>query len=220
MGVQAATAGEPGIENFTALLDRLEEMAKERPRLTVADLLDQVGRRSFGPVLLMLGFISVSPLTVIPGATWAMAAITLLFTGQIVFGARRPWLPRRLLDLAFDSKHLAAAVSREGGANGGARFFRVAAHVADRLTAPRLRFLTDPPFVQAAALVCVMAALVTFPLGVVPLAPLLPGIAILLFGVGFTARDGAFLILAGFAVTGAFMLAHRVMQAVPWLPSF
>ena len=36
--------------------------------ITARDMLNAVGRRSYGPVLLLLGFISISPLTIGVGA--------------------------------------------------------------------------------------------------------------------------------------------------------
>ena len=54
--------------------------------VSVGDLLNAVGRRAYGPVLLLLGFISISPLTIIPGASVLMALITLIFAIQMVIG--------------------------------------------------------------------------------------------------------------------------------------
>ena len=46
-----------------------------------------------------------------------------------------------------------------------------------------------------------------FPLGLVPFAPLAPGVAIVIFGLGMTAKDGLFLLLgsvwAGGLLVGA-----------------
>ena len=53
------------------------------------------------------------------------------------------------------------------------------------------------------ALVCVAAALITFPLGFIPFAPILPGLAVILVGLGLTARDGVLLSAAGIVVLAA-----------------
>jgi hypothetical protein len=83
------------------------------------------------------------------------------------------------------------------------------AHIADSITAPRLVFLTRPPFVMGVAVVCIIASLVTFPLGLVPLGPVLPGISIVLMGIGLTARDGVFLLLSTLAMVGSILLVAR-----------
>ena len=185
-------------QNFAGLLDSLvAETSGET--VTLGQLMHVVERRSFGAVILLLGLIAISPLTIVPGATWLVAAVTLLFAAQLLVGARHPVLPRKLLELKFPRAQLEVFV----------KTLRKTAHTADRLTKPRLTFLTRPPFVIGAAIICVAAALVTFPLGLIPLGPVLPGISILMMGIGLTSRDGVFLLLSGLALGGATMLLAR-----------
>ena len=87
--------------SLCALLDKLAEET-EGEEVSVKDLLDVVQSRSFGPVIFLLGFIAISPLTIIPGANWVVAAITLIFTAQIVLGFDHPWLPNKLLQFKFN----------------------------------------------------------------------------------------------------------------------
>ena len=168
--------------------------------VTVGDMLDAVGRRSYGPILLLLGFIAISPLTLIPGGNWLVALITLLIAGQILFGKRIPWVPGRMQRISFP---------REALLNGAETLYPYARFV-DRYLKPRFVFLTDPPFVQLVALVCISAALITFPLGLLPLGPVIPGLTILLFGLALTARDGFVLILAGGLLALGCLLLLRV----------
>jgi hypothetical protein len=80
---------------------------------------------------------------------------------------------------------------------------------------PRLEFLTEAPFVNLVALCIVAAALVTFPLSLIPFGPVAPGLAVVLFGLGMTARDGLWLLLGVAFTIGAFFLAAPlVMQAI------
>jgi hypothetical protein len=185
-------------QNFTSLLDCLvKETSGET--VTLGQLMGIVERRSFGAVILLLGLIAISPLTIVPGATWVVAAVTLLFSVQLLFGLKHPMMPRKLLDLKMPRPAL----------EGFVKTTRNLAHIADKLTAPRLGFLTRPPFIIGVALVCTIAALVTFPLGLIPLGPVLPGISILLMGIGLTARDGVFLLLSTLAMAGAVLLVVR-----------
>lgn len=179
----------------------------EGEEITVGELLHAVGRRAHGPVFLLLGFIAISPLTLVPGANWLMATVILIFALQVLVGFRHPWLPRKALDFSFKRDHLVQ----------GAAASEKYAHMLDALVRPRLTFLTEPPFIQLAALVCILAALVTFPLGLVPLGPLLPSLAVLLFGLALTARDGFVLILAT-AVFAAGVVV--VVQLLPRLAAF
>ena len=172
----------------------------EGEEVSVRELLQAIGRRAYGPVLMLLGFIAVSPLTIIPGANWFVATLTLIFALQIVVGLRTPWLPKSALDFSFKRSLLVQ------GAGAGEKY----AHMVDALVRPRLHFLTEAPFVQVVAMLCVMAALITYPLGVVPLGPLLPSLTILLFGLALTARDGVVLLLAALTFTGASVLVWQM----------
>jgi len=187
-------------QNFTGLLDCLvKETSGEK--VTLGQLMHIVERRSFGAVILLLGLIAVSPLTVVPGATWAVAVVTLLFSIQLLFAMKHPILPKKLLQLELSRDRLQSFVNAS----------RKMAHTADKLTAPRLDLLTKPPFIVGVALICVASALVTFPLGLIPLGPVLPGISILLMGIGLTARDGVFLLLSSLAFAGAVLLLTRLL---------
>jgi hypothetical protein len=57
------------------------------------------------------------------------------------------------------------------------------------------------------ALFCIAAALITFPLGLIPLAPIVPGLAVVFFGLGMTAHDGLWLSLGMLVLGAAFWLA-------------
>ena len=150
------------VNNLESLLASLSEQTAGDD-VSVREMLNAVGRRSYGPILLLLGFIAISPLTIIPGTSWLVALVILLIAGQIVLG----------------------------------RAFR-------------------PPFVGLSALVCIAAALVTFPLGLIPFGPVLPGLTVLLFGLGLTARDGFVLIAAGAGLAGAIYVLLRVWSALPF----
>lgn len=191
-------ASAPDREDFSGLLEALvDETSGEQ--VSLRQLMEIAGHRSYGPVILLLGLVAVSPLTLLPGTTWAVAAVTLLFAGQIFFGRSQPWLPAKLVDAKFPRDLLEKTVRQS----------RKFARIADKLTSPRLVFLTEPPFVMIVALLCVLAALVTFPLGLIPLAPVLPGLSIVLLGIGMTARDGVFLLLSGLALAGSALLVAR-----------
>lgn len=190
------------VRNLQTLMRSLVENTTGET-VDVRSLLNAVGRRAHGPVLLLLGFISISPLTIIPGGNWLVALVTLLFSLQVVLGLKHPWLPKKALDFEFPRKYLVQ------GVDVGEPY----AVMADALVKPRLTLLTDPPFVQIVALACVAASLVTFPLGLVPLGPVLPGLTVLLFGLALTARDGFALLLAFAALGGAgLLLMHLVPQ--------
>ncbi|MFN3911813.1 exopolysaccharide biosynthesis protein [Hyphomonas sp.] len=188
------------VTNLRTLLRSLV-LNTEGEDVTVRELLRAVGRRAYGPVLLLLGFIAVSPLTIIPGANWFVGTVTLIFALQIVVGRRTPWLPKSALDFSFKRSLLVQ------GVGAGEKY----AHMVDALVRPRLVFLTESPFVQVVAMICVFAALITYPLGLVPLGPLLPSLTVLLFGLALTARDGVVVLLAALTFGGAALIVIRML---------
>ncbi len=191
------------VYNLQTLLRSLADNTQGES-VTVRDLLGAVGRRSYGPILLLLGFIAISPLTIIPGANWLVALIILIISLQILIGREYPWVPKRFLDFEFKRKHLTDGIER------GEKYAR---HV-DRWLKPRFIFLTEPPFAQLIALICIGAALISFPLGLILFGPVLPGLAVLLFGLGLAARDGLVIALSGAALAGSFALMLRVIPRV------
>ncbi len=165
-------------------------------------LLSAVGRRSYGPLLLLVGLIAISPLTILPFTTSIVAAITLLIAGQMALGLKRPWLPKRVLDIRVPRRPFFAFLDRARPA---------VERVDGVLLRERWTFMTVPLFVNAVALCVCAAALITFPLSLIPFAPFAPGLAIVLFGLGMTARDGLWLTIGILFTIGAFWLAAPLL---------
>lgn len=192
------------VRDLSSLLDVLEERVRADGvggDITVRDVLEVTGRRAYGPLLLLMGLISISPLTVIPGATWALAVLTLVISLQLLFHSGSPWLPKPALNMRLSESQLEKFITSA----------RPAARNVDKVIRPRLQFLADAPWVLFIALLCVLAALITFPLGLIPFAPLVPGLAVVVFGLGLTARDGLLLALgAGFMGLACWLLLTRV----------
>lgn len=160
--------------------------------ITFRDIVAAVGSRSYGALLLILGAVSISPLTILPGANWFVAAITLLVSLQMTFSAQHLWLPRQVLDVRLQRASIKATVTR----------LRPIARLFDMLLKPRLTPLARAPWMNAAGLVSAAAALATFPLGLVPLGPVAPGVAITMIGLGLFFKDGL-IVLIGLATVAA-----------------
>lgn len=192
------------VENLHGLLDALDETCAdtEGDKITVRDILDAVGRRSYGPLLAAIGIVAISPLSLIPGSTWLFALVTLLIAGQMAIGRKAPWLPSGFQNIETPKKAMASFIEKA----------RPWAKRVDSVLKPRLTFLDAPPFVNIVALFCMAAALITIPLGFIPFAPAAPSLAILLFGLGMTARDGLVLLLGSLAMAASIWM----VTLVPW----
>jgi hypothetical protein len=173
-------------------------------QVSIREIMARIGRRSYGPLLLVIGLFSISPATVVPGMTWLSAGLTLIIALQLALGMQQPWLPKGMLDRTVSRDLLVK------GVNG----FRPWARRIDALLKPSLTFLTAVPFVNLIALLCVAAAIITVPLGFIPLAPLAPGLAIVVFGLGLTARDGRLLLLGIAGSAAALCLAWPLVNGI------
>ena len=193
----------PRPHTLAELVEAIASMANNHDvggerEITVDDVLSAAGRRTYGPLLLLIGLFSISPATIVPGMTWFAAGLTLFLSLQLTLGAKRPWLPPGLLRVH---------VSRDA-IRAGAESMRTWARRLDTLLQPRLVFLSESPFANLAGLACALAALATFPLGLIPVAPLAPGIAVAFIGLGLFARDGLLLLTGAVVMGGALWLAY------------
>lgn len=204
-----SAAAKREVHDLTSLLDVLQDKIDKdkgsgsaEKSITLKDLLRQFGSRSYGPILLVIGLVSISPAALIPFATTILATLTLLIALQLLFHRDHPWMPGFALRMKLSEKKLAGFI----------RFSRPATRVIDKVIRPRLTFLSEPPWVFVIALMVVLAALATYPLSIIPIAPLLPGLAVSAFGLGLTARDGLLLAIGtGIMGIAGWILAPRLL---------
>ncbi len=188
------------VTNLSSLLDVLQEEVDRDPngggeaKITLEMILELIGRRAYGPILLVIGLLALSPLTVVPGATWVFAAITLVICVQMALHKDHPWMPQKALRMNVSEDRLEKFI----------KAVRPTARFVDRFIQPRLTFLSQPPWAIGIAFMCALAALISFPLGLVPFLPMAPALAIAFFGLGLTARDGLMLALGAGLVGAAF----------------
>jgi len=171
-------------------------------RVSVGDLMDMIGERSFGPLLLVPSLIAVSPVGAIPGLPAITSVVIVLIAGQILLGHEHFWIPGWLARRSIDAQKL------ESGLN----IFRPVARFIDHLLRPRLLWLTRGPFFYAIALICLLIGLVTPILELVPLGGIPPNAAVVAFSLSLTSRDGLWALLAfGFSLA---TIGWLVMLAV------
>ncbi|MGA0604541.1 exopolysaccharide biosynthesis protein [Phenylobacterium sp. VNQ135] len=187
-------------KDLEGLLDDLNEVARRAgPKVSVEEIYCAVGERSFGPLLLLAGLLGMTPVSAIPGAPTALAIMTLLIAGQLLFGRKTLWLPRRLLRLSVPAGKLQSTV----------KVARRPARVVDRIVRPRLAFLTGGLADRIVAAACMVVALAVPPLELLPFVAFVPATAIAAFGLGLVARDGLLILVAFMASAGTLLLIAR-----------
>ncbi|MCA1748371.1 MAG: exopolysaccharide biosynthesis protein [Parasphingopyxis sp.] len=191
--------GEHALED---IVDDAIESAHGHKEIHLADLLDEFGTRSFGPILVIVSLIIISPVGSIPGLPIALGAVIVLLGVQIAFGRSHPWIPQRMRRIGFSREKAESARDKWHG-----WLERI-----DHLIRPRMEWATGNWAEWIAALCLIFLSATMIPLELIPFAVTLPGVAMLFFGVGFTARDGLMMLL-GFLVT-----IPSIVLTILWWP--
>ena len=187
----AAASSSP--DTLGEILDEFETLAQRHGRVAVADLVDAVGPRSYGPFLLVPALIEISPLGGIPGVPTALAVVVVLFAVQMLSGRKRLWMP------GWVARRDVAAAKMQRLVAGA----RPMAARLDRWFHGRLRWLTSGLGIRLAALACIALACMVPPPELFPFASSVPMGAIALIGLALLVRDGALMIVASLLAFGA-----------------
>jgi hypothetical protein len=178
-------AQEQSPHDLTGLLDQVKSAGDDPERVTMADILERLGQRSFGPLLLFAGLAMSTPLSGIPTFPSMFGIVIALTAGQMLIGLDRLWLPQFVLRRSFTRQRVE-------------RFDRIVRYVAryvDKIIRPRWTYLTERPFSTVIAAVCFVLGLIMPPLEPVPLTSAIPAFPVAMLGLALMTRDGLFVVL-------------------------
>lgn len=178
------------ITNLEQMLERIYETAYKETEISLGMLVEAIGRRSFGPLLLLAGIIMMSPISGIPGIPTIMGLVLVLIAGQLLFRRKHFWLPRWMLRRSASRGKIFKAI----------RQLRPVAHFVDHLLRPRLPFFIEGAATYVVAVICILVAVLLPLMEIVPFSIHATGVAVTVFGLSLIARDGLLSIIA-FAVT-------------------
>ncbi|HEX2140312.1 MAG TPA: exopolysaccharide biosynthesis protein [Woeseiaceae bacterium] len=168
------------------VLDRLADAREEDGNVQIGRLVEAVGRRSFGPVLLLAGLIAVSPLSGVPGMPTTVAVIVTAVAVQFLMGRSHFWLPQWVQKRKISHDRFCKTVA----------WLRKPARFTDGLLKQRLEFLTHDAGIHAIAVLVVIIAATMPPLEIVPFAATTAGLALTAFGLAVIAHDGLVALVA------------------------
>ena len=169
--------------------------------LTVAQLVDRVGDRGFGLLLLVL---SLPSALLVPAAGYSVpfGILLVVLAVQMLVGKTHPVFPKRLQRVTL-SKSLAEKLL-----NGASWIFEK----LEWIIRPRMRWVGQRiGLTLMGVLVMIMAILMMIP---IPLTNSFPAMVIFLIGVGLTEEDGVFAILACFVGVFAVLLYGGLIWAM------
>jgi|HubBroStandDraft_3_1064219.scaffolds.fasta_scaffold259723_2 hypothetical protein len=193
-----ARAAKPasGGGSLVASLKPLLRMRKAE--LSVGELMERLEDADGpGPVLFALTLPVMVPMP--PGVSMVLALPLLMVAPQIVLGRRELWMPKFLSQRTVKRKDLVKLLHR----------VLPPLEKFEKLVHPRLTFLTGSIGARLVGAACTLIALVlVLP---IPFANLVPSVAMGVFALGLTRRDGL-LVLAGYGliVVAAMVIALGV----------
>ncbi len=175
------------VENLGQLFDKIEETSEGKDKVSLGEILDAVGSRSFGPMLLVAGIVTLAPVVGdIPGVPTLMGMVVLLIAGQLLFHRDHIWLPNWLLNRSAPRDKLMKALG----------WMRSPARFIDKLLRPRLTMLAQGFGVYIIATACLLVAIAAPPMELVPFSANAAGAALTAFGLGLMAKDGILILLS------------------------
>ena len=191
------------LTNIEQLLTRMRAGSQDKKRVTVNALYKEVGDRSFGPLILLAGSVTLAPLVGdIPGVPTTVGFIVILVTSQMVFGRSHFWLPEFILNRSVSSVKLRKALS----------WLDRPARFVDRLIRPRLPALTGGAANRVIAGLCLLIGAAMPLMDFVPFTANIAGAALTAFGLSIIARDGLLAIGAfAFTALAVWLLLSRML---------
>ncbi len=179
------------------VLDQLEGALGDG-NISVQDVIETLGARSFASVMLLFSLIAVSPASTIPGVTTSVAMVTFLVAAQMMIGRRHLWLPALITRRQLPATKLARSI----------KWLRRPIGFVERHLKARLTFLLQPPWLYLPlALVMFLSALMPM-MEFIPASGSLAAAVIALFAAGWLTRDGA--------LVGAAVLVLLGIPALIW----
>lgn len=193
-------------QNLTTIkqvLDKILESSEDCDQVSIGDILEMVGRRSFGPILLVAGIITLAPLVGdIPGVPTIMGIIVFLIAIQLLLKQQNLWLPNTILKRSVKKEKLHKAINK----------IEKPAKFIDRFLRPRLGFLTSGVMIYVIAAICLLISLAMPVMEFIPFSANFAGAALTAFGLSLIAKDGVFA-LAGYIFTASIVafIIYNVM---------
>lgn len=179
------------ILNLEQLLDRIGSMTEDADRVSLARIMEALGTRSFGPLLVVVGLILVSPLSIIPGMPTTMGILVFLIALQVLLHKQGLWIPGWLKKRSVGRRNADRALRR----------LRPVVRYIDRWIRPRMTLLVRGPSQYLIAAFCLAIALCMPLMEVVPMSASSAGLVLAAYGLSMVAYDGLLALIA-FVLTG------------------
>lgn len=174
------------VHSVCEILDTLRRLADKQSKVSIGNVLDAIGDRSYGPALMLPALIEITPIGGIPGVPTILATIIALVAAQLLFGKEHLWLPQFLQRRSVSGEKLHKAADKLDGI----------AKKLDSWFHGRMPRFVKGVWPRIAAGLVLLLCLTVPPLEFVPFASTAPMVAIIAFGLALLVRDGLLMLIA------------------------
>ncbi len=196
--IEKASSAEPVLHTSTLMLQFESHFTNDR--VTIFQLANWLGDRSFGFLLVFFALPNVLPIALLPGISILTGVPLTLLALQLVFGFSKPYLPNWIGTKSFSRHDFKKIIDTAVPWLQKMEFFMK----------PRLLWLSGPYGKWTQGLFCfVLASVLTLP---IPFGNILPASAIILLALGLIEKDGLCILLGG--ITG--IISIVVVAGVIW----
>jgi len=170
---------------LSEVLDQLEDAA-HGDSITVRQVVEKLGQKSFASLILIFALVAVSPASAIPGLTSMVAAIVFILMVQMIFGRDSVWLPDVIMRRELSAEKL----------RGGIGWLRKPIGFVERFLKERLTWLLHRPWLYLPQLLVLALTLFMPFMEVIPTSGSIAAAVIALFAGGLLTRDGGLVALS------------------------
>jgi hypothetical protein len=187
--------------NHRKASDILRELAQQATgeRISLRDIVEALGERAFGVLMLILSLPNAVGLGMIPGVSTLFGLPQIFLAVQMVLERERLWLPARLLDGSISRHDFQSVVDKSMP-----YILKV-----ERFLRPRWNILSTKVAERLLGLVFLVLAIILalpIPFGNEP-----PGLAMAFIAIGLIARDGLYVTIGLGVAVFAIILAGAVV---------
>jgi hypothetical protein len=175
-------------EPTRALSDVLNQLesAAQGDSITIDAVVEKLGHRSFASLMLILGLISTSPASAIPGITATVAVTVFILVVQMVLGRECLWLPDFIARRKMSTTKLCKGIG----------WVRRPVQFVERFLRPRMTYLLHRPWLFL-PLFLILALTIAMPLlEAIPTSGSIASAMIALFAAGLLTRDGGLVVIS------------------------
>ncbi|QFT75959.1 exopolysaccharide biosynthesis protein [Erythrobacter sp. THAF29] len=168
------------------VVEGIAELAGRDSRVTIGDVLERFGNRSFAPVMMVFALVELTPAGGIPGVPTFLAVCISLIAVQMLFGRDHIWVPEWIKRRSAPSKRLRQATGK----------LETVAERVDSVAHSRLEQFASGIGLKIAAAIIIALCLTIPPFEVVPFASTGPMLAIDVICLAIMVRDGLAMLIA------------------------